>query len=609
MCDLLEVAAEVAYGRPPSGDRRDNSHYWRRAIENHEQNGLARLADGLVYGARSVLELLATEDSTRVPELIESLEARPWRIFDRLALHALRLFPTHAGHLIAERLMDPDLFDDTDAWHEYALLLRDGFMLLSDDQRAALVERARHTYSADAVLEEGDDPETGRPYTTRKAEHIADYRALRRLAPARQHVPASLQARFVEVEAESGPVEHPEFRSYITSSSGWPTPVTADELREMTDAQIIEALRTPLARVSHRSPAPQGLARQLQTCVEKDPARFAELAADFVEMDPTYVRGLVLGLSDAVTNENHFPWEPVLSLCRWTLDQPRKLSNRTWPDGDQDHGWVQTWRWIGDLLCKALQKHDDGIPYSCRDAVIEVIGVLVRDPDPSPDEQGEDDGALSHAMDALNSVRGSALHALIHYALWLNGHMVRELELPEDATVGFARMPEVVTILDERLDKDESLAIRSVYGQWLPWLRLLDAEWTTANLPRILPPGEDEHPLWEVAWHTYIGWCRAYDEMLEFLEGEYRRALTRLDADAPESPGREHPDVRLAEHLHMFYLRGKLEIGESSGLLSEFYAAAAPWLRARALERMGWWMQDDDPPSQVAVGRAIDLWE
>ena len=610
MCDLLEVAAEVAYGSPPSKDRRDDSHWWRRAVENHEQNMLARLPDGLVVAVRSIVERIALDDPASVPKLVELLEARSWRIFDRLALHVLRLDPEGAPDLIAARLADPDLVDDADTWHEYALLLRDCFPGLADGDKEAVVALAGNTYSADAVADEGTDPDTGRPYTPRRAAQLADYRALRRLALIRDQLPEPMQARFAEVEAECGPVDHPEFLVYVSSSSGWATPATTDELVAMTDAQIIETLGTPLARTSHRSPAPRGLARQLQACVKEEPERFARMAPGFVGLDPTYVCALIMGLGEAAAKDKCFPWEPVLDLCRWTLDQPRVLGDRTWPDGDQDAGWEQTWRWIGDLLCKGLHRHDDGIPYACREAVAEVISVLARDPDPAPSIAGDGDrDGGSCAMEALNSVRGSALHALIQYALWCNEHIARKLDLPEGATVGFGHMPEVAAILDERLAEDESLAIRSVYGERLPWLHLLDAEWTAANLPRILPPDADNRRVWDAAWQTYIAFCHPYTDMLTFLEPEYRRAVRRLVPNQPQNPSLDHPDGRLAEHLHMFYLRGTLDLGEPTGLLNEFHAAAGPGLRTSALDRVGWWMQDDQPPSEAVVARAVDLWE
>ena len=50
---------------------------------------------------------------------------------------------------------------------------------------------------------------------------------------------------------------------------------------------------------------------------------------------------------------------------------------------------------------------------------------------------------------------------------------------------GFESFPEVRFVLENHLDlaKDSSLAIRAVYGQWLPWLIFLDREWLYNDSP------------------------------------------------------------------------------------------------------------------------------
>jgi hypothetical protein len=51
--------------------------------------------------------------------------------------------------------------------------------------------------------------------------------------------------------------------------------------------------------------------------------------------------------------------------------------------------------------------------------------------------------------------------------------------------VQLKELPEVKEVLDKHLDKDHepSLAIRSVYGRWLPWLVLLDSSWVKETYP------------------------------------------------------------------------------------------------------------------------------
>ena len=84
---------------------------------------------------------------------------------------------------------------------------------------------------------------------------------------------------------------------------------------------------------------------------------------------------------------------------------------------------------------------------------------------------------------SLNTTRGQAFHGVVRYALWLQRHS----EDPDKFS--FSDAPEVKAVLDAHLDvnRDPSLAIRSVYGQWFPWLVLLDRDWAVGNAAQNLP--------------------------------------------------------------------------------------------------------------------------
>jgi hypothetical protein len=116
------------------------------------------------------------------------------------------------------------------------------------------------------------------------------------------------------------------------------------------------------------------------------------------------------------------------------------------------------------------------------------------------------------------------------------------------ATRRFDRMPEVQAVLDKHLDPqvDSSAAIRSVYGQWFPWLVMLDPNWARANTSRIFPPDEPAKDLRDAAWRTYIVYSTPSDEAFEILEEQYRQAIDRIEIPADPEAGRNAPDSRLA---------------------------------------------------------------
>lgn len=126
------------------------------------------------------------------------------------------------------------------------------------------------------------------------------------------------------------------------------------------------------------------------------------------------------------------------------------------------------------------------------------------------------------------------MYAVMRYALWVRRHLEKEPDAQTRIARGFAEMPEVREVLKSHLDpvRDPALAIRAVYGQWFPWLALLDPEWSSSHVNLIFPKAPDETYLRDAAWETYVVFCQPYDDVLEILKEEYEHAIEKLDVVA-----------------------------------------------------------------------------
>jgi hypothetical protein len=136
------------------------------------------------------------------------LERRPWRVFHRLALHLLRLFPHVEPFLVAERLTDRARFDAPGLRHEYALLARDHFGQLSANEQALILR----------WIEAGPEerPSPGELASGEQTERQVRAWRLIRLAPMRDSLPPTWRRRYQELAAELGEPEHPDFLAYRT---------------------------------------------------------------------------------------------------------------------------------------------------------------------------------------------------------------------------------------------------------------------------------------------------------------------------------------------------------------------------------------------------------
>jgi hypothetical protein len=204
------------------------------------------------------------------------------------------------------------------------------------------------------------------------------------------------------------------------------------------------------------------------------------------------------------------------------------------------------------------------------------------------------------------------MHTVIHYARWVQRHLKKEPNGNMGSDNSFDEMREVRKILEYHLDpeNDPSLAVRSVYGHWLPHLIILDVTWVQQNLLSIFPSNEKERDLRIAAWGTYLRAWDVYKDIFSALSEEYGRAIERLGEDPNEGQSSSSLNQRLAEHLIRAYGYGFLALDDPEGLLARFYSNASDRLCAHALWHVGYnfhELKEDVHP--MVLERFKKLWE
>lgn len=603
-CDLLEDVAQLSQHRKECEEPEDYSYVWRPAIEDHSQNSPYELKSLLVSAVRDAAEQLVIGNIASVHRLVRMFEERRWRVFHRLALHLLRLFPEAAPGLIAERLTDHARFDELCLRHEYALLAQTRFPYLTSEDQAKIL----------CFIEEGPDltqfksaveRQTGKCPTDEQAERYMKLWRRDRLAMLRDVLPKKWEECYEQLVAELGEPEHPEFPSWSGVWVGPTSPKTAEELRHMSVEEVALFLRSWQPSEGFMSPSYEGLGRELATLVASEPERFAVEAGWFKDLDPTYVCAFLSGLREAAKQKGKFPWSPVLDLCRWAVNEPREIAGRKGEHTAFDPS--RTRKTIADLLSVGFEMDAAEIPFDLRTAAWEVLRPLTDDPDPTLEDEARYGGSnMDPATLSINTARGLAMHAVVRYAMWVRRHIEEGPDGKEHVARGFSEMPEVSDVLDRHLDLgyDRALAIRAVYGQWFPWLVLLDSHWAASNVAKIFPSEENLRDLHDAAWETYITFCRSYDSVFDILHEEYSRAVEQIGVVSREKKHFADPDEHLAKHLMAFYWRGKLNLQESGGILARFFSRAPDKLRRCALEFVGRSLYNT---KDVVVPQVLDL--
>lgn len=608
LCELLDKAIRLSLRCNDQGSY-DGSEIWRRAIEDHPQNLDHAVKDALVSAVRDAAELIVRSRKAPLEQVVGAVEQRRWKVFHRIALHVLRKFPDQAKGLAAERLTNRKLFEDVTMRHEYILLLRKTFPHLSGADQSKILGWIEKGPGVDQWRES----ETGQGPTQEEISRDREIWQRDRLAwIGTENLSEKWRERYRQLVSKYGEADHPEFPVYTTSGVGPTSPKTADELRVMSVKEIAEFLRAwePPENM-FGMPSPEGLGRVLSSVVAEDPDRFATEAKHFEKQDPTYVRSLLFGLRQALEQGRSFDWESVLALCNWVISQPRQIQGQHVRKMNADPDWVWTHKEIARLLSAGFEARTNNIPIDLRQRVWAILKPLTDAPDPTPEHEQRYGGSnMDPATLSINTTRGEATHAVIRYALWVRRSLEKEPNARDLLQNGVRETPEAHEVLEAHLDlaREPSLAVRAVYGWWFPWLILLDSDWARAHATKVFPQDDESGAFFDAAWNAYIAFNMPYDNVFEILRSQYTFAVDGIGVRHKDMHELARSTTKVAEHLMVFYWRGKLSLDDS--LFASFWQKAPDDVRAHALSFVGLSLeQTEGDISPEILERLKQLWE
>ncbi len=540
-----------------------HSYIWRPSIAAGRR-GDDR--DQLIGGARDAAEILA-QTGMPIAVIVAALEAPEMQIGRRLALDLLSGHPT--SEIARERLLDRAALEDGTTRQEYLALAVAAFATLEPDDRDRLL----------GWIEEGrrDEPDP----TRRRLWQLQVLSALG------DGLPAEWESRRQALVEEFGQIDpHPP--RMVTAYHGDISPLDLTELRTMEFDVLVAYLRDWTLEDEVRAPTRSGLARTLEEAVAADPARFADGALAFGELDPVYGNAVLGGLRKAVEKGAPFDWGPVLDFASAALGDGPVDCDRPGVGGDAGRAQVC---WGGaDLIFHGLFRGPAQIPYGMRKQVLHVLSAYFFHHDPTVEGQEEREGREPASL-AINSVRCRALQGLCRLA-------VRDRE---EGVEGLR--PELASLLEQALDPPigSSAAVRWTLGAAFGDLLFADEPWSGERCARFFPLDGDP-TLWRAAWEGYIQSAPPAPVFLELLEGQYRRAIEELSAEPAE--GRlDDPDGSLVANLMSHYLSGTIDFEAPGGLLNLFYSHASTTRRGLAIDAIGRGLDSFGSPAPEIVAR------
>lgn len=316
-----------------------------------------------------------------------------------------------------------------------------------------------------------------------------------------------------------------------------------------------------------------------------DTESFGRSADLFTSASPEVVEGLLHGVRIGYKVSHPGTWEAVLRLGSEVAE---RVSAERWRRAGKETA----------SLLRELARTGELIGPLAADAV-EVLGTLAR----QSDVRDERDDVEPFTL-AINRADGEALIGLVGVGLQvLKGGSGETLSIEEFRST-------LRRVLVQRLNRPpRSVVVHATLGQQFPWLLAIDEEWAREHARVIFPTRTTERVYFDAAWTSYLGYTAAYDSVLPVLLPAYDLAVDRLLEPPPTESSGTDVRSRLGEHLMAFYWRGKLDL-RPGGLVSRFFAAAAPEVARHAIEFIGRSVrvQEGELPVEVQQ-RLLDLWD
>lgn len=545
---VLCRSLENSIGTPDDDARH---HWWRSAIETHEQDRHHDdLRSSLVDAVRDATLGCIAENPEAGRRTVTALLRSPYSTLVRIGIYVCGERFGDVGDLFWTEFQ-PSWFRDTAYWHEVYWFLHKGF------SRFSALQRQRYLDEVDNFHGDWRNADRSDEYDNR---HRVDL-----LHPTKGQGDEDVDARYSRLTAEYGqPREHVDFHVY-SSMAGWVgerSPASAVELSELTPERLLVYLREFQPDGEWDHPTRRGLADALSELVRSDDEAFASRLASFVDVLPAYQHGVLNGLSRRWADKNEIDWDASLTFASEVLAAPGFVDLLRADDGSSDEPsarWVTTD--ILDLINTGIAEDDRAIPAMLLPIALQIAMAVIGMLPPNPAED-----TSNVVSDAINNPRGRALELTIRLLL----HASRTAPEGTDPPIGWGLVSE---LFDQELRLSEvgkNADFAAHAGVYISNLHYLAPEWVEQNFNRLFSLANRE--AWSCAAQGFAYQRYSYDWLYTRLRagGHLGRMLT--DESLPDSV-----TEKTLQFIMLAYLAGREPLaGEDAELVDRILQEMKP---------------------------------
>lgn len=594
LVDLLEKAA-AASGKIQLDPPADYTSLLSQPVTD---DGMATsdVFNGLVSAVRKSAEALVS--TAEAAPAIDHLAKCNLAIVRRVELHVLAMNPAAAPERATALLENVDLLENAQAAQEYGELAVAWFPSLPIPQQQAILISVdtiadRHIDAWQARFQEYH----GRPFNGNDEQVFREVAVRDATWRWRSVLPTDRRNALDAIVARTG--EPDAWKNRILWRSGEESPVTAQEIAERTEGEIIDLLHQWRPSEEPARQTVTALAGELRRAVADNPEKFSKMADRFGALRPIYVRSLFEGLQSAVGAPGKLDWNRVLNLVETTFDRLGESLPAS-ATGD-DVTWVWATKAAVDVLNAGLGAAPAMLEIIQADVIQRLIQTLSEKAPHEPElEDFEERFTRNPFFAGEATLRGAVIELCVHYLIWLNGLgapiVVAE---PRQAIVNHAWIGD---IFDAAL-ADASVAsrgVRAILGRYLNWLHYLDPNWIASRVEKLFPVADPT--LRNAAWLGHLHNDGGPNPALfSGMESCYLGEIDRIN-----EPAEDYHSERLAIYILNLYLNNAFP----SHLMQKFWDNAPPKILRQNIWHLGNYLgsPNDKVPAPIRQ-RCIDYWD
>ena len=326
------------------------------------------------------------------------------------------------------------------------------------------------------------------------------------------------------------------------------SPVTKEELLDMSTSGIVEYLCSYTEQPGFEGFSSRGLARVFSDCVTTAPAKFYGILEQRLELPSMHLTTLLRGFANAGEGDSTLDWGLLLDYILYLVE-----SEEFWREeaGDARYGFdPEAVMAIGDLITKGVS-HDEYISKpELRSKTERILTILADRTKPQLRVVN------GFEVPRVAVPQTSVFRAMISYS-------VRVAPISERES-GSRWVSSIRDQFSKRLNQpsERTTEFSAVLGASLPNLCYLDKGWVRGNLDEIFPQDNEDH--WRSAFKGYIRYTGG-DRMCYRLlrdHGDYSKAMKAFDDDSGIQKF-------LIADICRGYLNGEENIHDSGSLISE----------------------------------------